>query len=76
MSNMMMQALGKAGKASLVASARQGIFFVPLIFLLPYFFGLLGVQMCQTWADLCTMLLSVPLGLSVLKEIRQAQEGS
>lgn len=72
MSNMMLQSIGKAAKASIVAAARQGIFFIPLIFILPYFFGLLGVQMCQTWSDVLSFLLSVPLCASVLREMKQA----
>lgn len=76
MCNMMLQSIGKAAKASLVAAARQGIFFIPLIWILPRFFGLLGVQMCQTWSDFCSFLLSVPLGLSVLREMKAQEEGS
>ncbi len=73
MCNMMLQSIGKAAKASFVAASRQGIFFIPLIYILPAFFGLLGVQMCQTWSDVCSFLLSVPLGISVLREMK-AQE--
>lgn len=74
MCNMMLQSIGKAAKASLVAAARQGFFFIPLIWTLPLFFGLLGVQMCQTWSDACSFALSVPLGLGVLKEMKEAKE--
>lgn len=73
MSNMMLQSIGKATKASILAAARQGIFFIPFIFILPYFFGLLGVQMCQTWSDVCSFLLAVPLCTSVLKEMKQSE---
>ncbi len=76
MCNMMLQSIGKAAKASLVAAARQGIFFIPLIWILPLFFGLLGVQMCQTWSDVCSFLLSVPLGVSVLREMKRAESDS
>lgn len=75
MCNMMLQSIGKAFRASIVAAARQGIFFIPLIWILPAFFGLLGVQMCQTWSDVCTMLVSVPLGIGVLREMRRMEEG-
>ena len=51
-------------------AARQGLFFLPLIWILPQFFGLLGVQMCQTVSDVLTFSLSVPLCLSVLKELK------
>lgn len=70
MSNMMLQTIGESLKASIQAAARQGIFFLPLIFLLPRMFGLLGVQMCQMVSDLFTMVLSIPLCLSVLKKLK------
>lgn len=72
MSNMMLQSVGKAARASLIAASRQGIFFIPLIWLLPALFGLLGVQMCQTWSDIFTFALSIPLCVGVLKEMREA----
>ena len=74
--NMMLQSIGKAVKASVVAAARQGIFFIPLIWILPFFFGLLGVQMCQTWSDVCTMLISVPMGIGVLREMKRMEENA
>lgn len=72
MSNMMLQSIGKALKASIVAGARQGYFFIPLILILPACFDLLGVQMTQAVSDVCTLILSVPLSLSVLKEMKES----
>ncbi len=74
--NMMLQSVGKAAKASLVASARQGIFFIPLIWILPHFFGLFGVQVCQPVADFCTLFLSLPMGIGVLKEMKTQSKAS
>lgn len=73
MCNMMLQSIGKAFKASLVAAARQGLFFLPLIWTLPYIIGLLGVQVCQPIADILALILSIPLGVSVLKELKAAE---
>ncbi len=65
--NMMLQTIGMALKASITALARQGIFFIPLILLLPLALGLRGVQLAQMAADVCSFALAVPLGWSVLK---------
>ena len=73
MCNMMLQSIGKAAKASIVAAARQGIFFIPLIWILPWFFGLLGVQMCQSWSDICSFALAVPMGIGVLREMKREE---
>ncbi len=74
MTNMMLQSIGKAMAASLAASARQGLFSIPLALILSYFFGILGVQMCQTWADLCAFAVTLPLGLSALKEMQNMEK--
>ena len=67
--NMYLQSIGKAVKASIVAASRQGIFFMPLIWIVPYFFGLFGVEITQMLADIGTFLLSLPLGIGVLREM-------
>lgn len=72
--NMMLQAIGKSIKASIVAAARQGLFFLPIILILPNLWGLLGIQLAQPIADVCTLLLSLPLGISVLKDMKNAEE--
>lgn len=69
--NMMLQTVGKAAKASILAVARQGLFFLPFLFVLVPLLGIWGVQLCQPLADLATLTLSVPLGLSVLREMKE-----
>ena len=71
MSNMLLQALGKGVRASVSSSARQGLFFLPLIWVLPIGFGLLGVQMAQPVADVCTFLFTFIMVGSVLKELKR-----
>lgn len=74
MCNMMLQSIGKGLKASIVASARQGIFFLPLIAILPHFFGLTGVEICQTVSDIFALSVSVPLGVSVIREMQRGNQ--
>ena len=69
LTNMMLQASGKGIKSSITSSARNGIFFIPLILILPRFFGLLGVEMTQAWADVLTFLLCVPIVRSELRKM-------
>jgi putative MATE family efflux protein len=69
--NMMMQTIGKAFKASLLALARQGLFLLPLLFLLKPLFGLTGIFMSQPIADFLTFVLSIPLSISVFREMKQ-----
>ena len=69
--NMMLQSMGKGFKASLTASARNGIFFLPMILILPRLFGLLGVEMTQACADILSLALSIPLAVSELKKMKE-----
>lgn len=68
--NMMMQTIRKPWQANILSSARNGLFFIPLILILPRFFGLLGVQMCQAWADIFSFLLAVPIAMNGLKALK------
>ncbi len=73
LSNMMLQTIRKSVRATVLASARQGLFFIPLIFILPYYLGLQGVEMCQAVSDMFTFVLAVPLTGSVLLEMKRKE---
>ncbi len=66
--NMMYQSLGFVKGATFLASCRQGIFFIPLIYLLPYLLGLEGVIMTQSAADILTFLISIPFHVVFVKK--------
>lgn len=61
--NMMLQACGRSLSAVIASSAKQGIFFLPLIFTLPLFCGKVGIAVAQPIADVCALLLAIPLGI-------------
>ncbi|HHV07270.1 MAG TPA: MATE family efflux transporter [Firmicutes bacterium] len=67
--NMLLQTIGKATEASIIAVSRQGLFFLPAILLLPRQFGLIGVQISQPIADIFTFLVALLMGTRVLKEL-------
>lgn len=69
MSNMMLQTIGKTGSATFMAMARQGVFFIPLIYLLSHCFGLTGIQMTQSVSDCLAFLCAVPLSQRALREM-------
>ncbi len=58
--NQFMQGLGFKTHATILASCRQGIFFIPLIFVLPIYLKSVGVQLTQPIADFLTFLVSIP----------------
>ena len=73
-SNMMLQTMGIAGRATILAVSRQGLFFIPAVLGLEMLLGLLGVQMAQAVADVLAFLLAVPMTLPVLRELKQKAE--
>ncbi|MDO1502273.1 MATE family efflux transporter [Winogradskyella maritima] len=52
------QAVGKAIPALLLTLTRQGFFFIPLIFILPKFYGELGVWMAFPISDLLSTIVT------------------
>jgi len=72
--NMLLQTIGKAAKASILALARQGLFFLPMILVLPHLFGVVGIQLSQPIADVMTFILAIPMGISVLRELKARAE--
>lgn len=73
MSNMMMQSMGRAVPATFLAVARQGLFFIPFILLLPPVLDALGIQAAQSAADVLTFLCAIPIQLRVLRSLKEDQ---
>lgn len=57
----MFMGLGRAKEGGLVSVGRQGMFFVPLIMILPMCFGLNGIIFSQPVADVCSLVLVIVL---------------
>ncbi len=62
------QAIGKAVPALLLTLTRQGFFFIPLIFILPHYFGELGVWISFPVADILSTIVT---GYFLNREIRK-----
>jgi len=52
------QAIGKAVPAMLLTLSRQGFFFIPLVFILPYFYGEIGVWTSFAIADVLATIVT------------------
>jgi len=68
MSNMYLQTIGRTVPATFLAMARQGVFFIPLVWLLSSTLGMLGIQMSQMVADIFTLAFAIPIQLKVMRE--------
>ena len=68
--NMFCNGLGKAKGALLLATARQGSCFLPIVYPMAWLFHSNGVAAVQAVADVLTLCLAVPLIRKVLKEVK------
>ena len=71
--NMTFQAVGQSVKATVLASLRQGIFFLPFIWVLPRLFGIYGMEAAQPAADAATFLVWVPVIWKFIKDLKKAK---
>ena len=72
--NMLSAGLGNARNAVLLSTARQGTCFLPIVYPLVYFFGANGIAAVQASADVLSMALAVPIVITTLRKIKQAQQ--
>ena len=68
--NMFCNGLGKAKGALLLATARQGSCFLPIVYPMAWLFDANGVAAVQAVADVLTLALAIPLIRKVLKEVK------
>lgn len=71
--NMMLQSMGKGVKATITSSARSGIYFIPLILILPSLFGIRGVEVTQTVADVLAMGTAIPFAVYELNKMKSME---
>lgn len=68
-------ALGRGKESIILSLARQGIFFIPAILIMPNFLGFNGVIYAQPVADFLTVALTIILVKRLHKQLdREAQE--
>lgn len=69
--NMSFQSTKKKFSATILSCCRQGIFFIPFIFILPAIFDLAGVELTQALSDFCTFLFTIPFFIIFVKELNK-----
>lgn len=68
--NMSLQSTGQKALAAFTALLRNGLCFIPMILVLPKFFGLLGVQITQAVADVGSFIIIIPISIKFVNKIR------
>ncbi|MCQ2603734.1 MAG: MATE family efflux transporter [Spirochaetia bacterium] len=72
--NMLMQSTGQALKATFLACNRQGVYFIPLIMILPKFLGLHGVEITQACSDFLSVLTAIPYALLFIRSLKRREK--
>lgn len=68
-SNMLFQSVGKSGRATFTSILRSGLYFLPLIAVLPLIIGIRGVQISQPLADLLAFITIIPIAADFLRKL-------
>lgn len=71
--NMLLQNLRKTIPATILSMCRQGIFFIPTLYVAPLLLGLQGIEMTQAIADVLTFTLAIPMSVRIYKELTKEE---
>ena len=72
--NMFCAGLGNAAGAFLLATARQGLCFIPILFPMASLWNEYGIGTVQAAADALSLLLGIPIAIYMVRKIRKAKE--
>ena len=73
LANMLLQTMGRAIPATIVAMARQFLCFLPVLFIAVPLLGLLGIQLTQPLADLLAVGVAIPFTCRELRKLKTEQ---
>lgn len=76
MGNMTPQSMGYGTWATVVSTARQGWFLIPVLLFLTPAVGILGIQIAQPLADAGTFILAAWVLHKIFKDLEQKEEGA
>ena len=67
--NMLLQNINYTWQATFLSMCRQGICFLPAVFIAPWLWGLTGLEAAQAIADAMTFVISLPFALWIIKKL-------
>ena len=75
MTNMLLQTIRYTWQATFLSMCRQGICFLPAVFIAPWLWGLTGLEAAQAIADLMTFLVALPFSIGIYRELNDSSLG-
>lgn len=73
MTNMLFQNIGYTWQATLLSMCRQGICFLPAVFIAPLIWGLTGLEAAQAIADLMSFIIALPFAIKITKKLTELE---
>jgi putative MATE family efflux protein len=67
--NMLFQSIGKSGRATLLSTIRSGLVYIPVLVVLSYLIGLMGIQSAQPIADIISAAITLPMVVSFFRTL-------
>ncbi|MPM07918.1 Multidrug export protein MepA [bioreactor metagenome] len=67
--NMMFQSIGRNRSATFISALRSGLIFIPIISVLPHFWGITGVELSQPVSDFITFFIAIPFLVLFFREL-------
>lgn len=71
LTNMLLQVCGKSFMAILTSMSRQGLFFIPLVMILPNFMGITGLAISQSLADIFASIFCLGACIKFFRSLKQ-----
>ncbi|MBQ6997981.1 MAG: MATE family efflux transporter [Oscillospiraceae bacterium] len=72
--NMFCAGLGNAIGAFLLATARQGLCFIPILFPMASLWGEYGIGTVQAAADVLSLVLGIPIAIYMVHKVKKAKQ--
>lgn len=69
--NMLLQATGHIPQATFLSCNRQGVYFIPLILVLPHLLGVFGVEIAQACSDFLSVITAIPYLIWFLRKMEK-----
>jgi Na+-driven multidrug efflux pump len=72
--NFSFQAMGKGAQSLFLAVSRQGIIFLPLIFILNHYIGLFGIIWAQPVVDFISVIIAIIMFSFIVKTLKKEEK--
>lgn len=74
--NFSFQGMGKGTQSLILSLGRQGLIYVPMLFIMNSLIGLDGIIWAQATADICCVVMSIIMFILIVKSIKKEEKES